>query len=115
LAQEKIAYLNSQGLEGRISVLLNRVTRHSLGKSQVEDLLGLKVLQSFSNDYTAVTAATTKATLLQPTSVIGKQCAEFAASLLENHSQKQDAQTGRKFLEYFSVHRKSEHLRHRAS
>ena len=102
LAREKIIYLKQQGLEGRISVLLNRVTRQAVvDQSQVEELLGVPVLKSFSNDYTTVAAAAASGKFLNPKSVLAKQCAEFAVSLEEKHDGK--ARSRHKFLEFFSV------------
>ncbi len=52
LAKEKLAFLKSVDLHGRVSVLLNRVHRKAvLGAEKVQDLLGVPVFRSFSNDY----------------------------------------------------------------
>ena len=110
LAREKIAYLKAQGLDGRIAVLLNRMTKKTLlDKAQTESLLGVPVLKVFSNDYLAVGAATTSGKLLNPRSVIARQCAEFATSLVHKPAAG-PRRPGHKFLEFFSVQREPREL-----
>jgi pilus assembly protein CpaE len=78
LAREKMTFLRSMSMESKVSILLNRVSKRPLfSVEQVEELVGAKVLYSFSNDYYAVNRATTAAECLGPESVIGTQCADF--------------------------------------
>lgn len=113
LAREKLAFLRNLGLDNRIAVVLNRVSKKPLfTKDQVKDLLGLPVAATFSNDYLAVSRATTSGQLLDPDSSIGKQCEEFALGLagLKAGPRGSGPQSGggggdrrKKFLEYFAV------------
>jgi pilus assembly protein CpaE len=102
LAKEKLAYLKSVDLLGRVSVLLNRVHRKAtLGVPEVEELLGVPVLRSFGNDYAAVSNAISEARPVDPGSAIGKQFEEFAQSLIKQPSLVHDKK--HKFLEMFRV------------
>jgi pilus assembly protein CpaE len=102
LAKEKLAYLRSIDLHERVSVLLNRVNRKDpLGMDKVQQLLGVPVLRSFSNDYAVVNDAISSAHLVDPASSIGKQFEEFARSLVEQHPSPRTSKT--KFLELFRV------------
>ncbi|MEI9813457.1 MAG: AAA family ATPase [Acidobacteriota bacterium] len=104
LAREKMGFLKTLGLDTRVSLLLNRVSKKPLFTAQqVEELVGAKVVYSFSNDYFAVSRATTGGQCLEPESVIGKQCAEFAATLMERRPPAASPDRRKKFLEYFNV------------
>jgi pilus assembly protein CpaE len=104
LAREKMGFLKTLGLDSKVSVLLNRVQKKSpFTVAQVEELVGAKVVASFSNDYFAVSRATTAGSTLDPESVIGRQCAEFAASLGERRPPKAPKEKSKKFLQYFNV------------
>lgn len=109
LAREKMAFLHQLGLDSRVSVVLNRVSKKPLfSKEQVEDVVGAQVAAVFANDYLAVSRATTAGQLLDPESAIGKQCEEFAAGLVERRGKRGAPAAGsgerkKKFLEYFAV------------
>ncbi len=104
LAREKMGFLKTVGLHQRVSVLLNRVSKKPLfTPQQVEELVGAKVEYSFSNDYFAVSRATTGGQCLDPESVIGKQCTEFAMTLLEKRPPAAVPEKRKKFLEFFNV------------
>ncbi|MEO5926495.1 MAG: hypothetical protein ABIR70_21935 [Bryobacteraceae bacterium] len=104
LAREKMGFLKTLGLDTKVSLLLNRVQKKPLFTvSQVEELVGAKVAYSFSNDYFAVSRATTAGQVLDPTSVIGMQCSAFAATLAGTKAPKASAEKPKKFLEYFNV------------
>ncbi|MEP6961858.1 MAG: hypothetical protein ABI995_07265 [Acidobacteriota bacterium] len=103
LAKEKLAFLETLGLHTKVSLLLNRVQKRSLFTTdQVAELVGLKVAATFSNDYLAVSRATTAGELLDANSVICKQCTQFAESLT-NHKPEVHEKHRKKFLEFFSV------------
>jgi Flp pilus assembly CpaE family ATPase len=103
LAREKMAFLRNLDLDGRVSVILNRVNKKPLfTKDQVEDVLGLPVLQIFGNDYHAVNRAMADGKIIDPNSDLGKQFAAFARQLLEK-KQVAPKEQKRKFLEFFSV------------
>jgi Flp pilus assembly CpaE family ATPase len=103
LAREKMGFLKSLGLDTKVGILLNRVQKKAIfTPQQVEELVGAQVLFSFTNDYFAVNRATTAGKCLDADSVIGKQCAEFAATL-EDRKPAPAPAPRRRFLEYFSV------------
>ena len=104
LAREKVGFLRNLDMDGRISVILNRVQKKPLfSKEQVEDVLGLPVLETFGNDYHAVNRSVADGKLLDPQSELGKQFDKFARHLLDKKHEAPKAQTKRKFLEFFSV------------
>lgn len=101
LAREKLAFLRGLDLESRVLVVLNRVHKKPLfTKSQVEELLGLPVAQTFANDYNAVNKAMTEGKWLDPDSDMGRQFDAFALSLIER---KNTAKEPRRFLEFLSA------------
>jgi pilus assembly protein CpaE len=104
LAREKMTFLKSLGLDSRVFLLLNRVPKRSMFTvDQVEELVGVKVAYSFSNDYYAVNRATTQAECLAPDSVIGAQCADFVRNLGDLRAHEKAAGGRRKFLEFFTT------------
>ena len=104
LAREKMTFLKSMALDGKVFLLLNRVPKRSMFTvDQVEELVGAKVAYSFSNDYFAVNRATTQAECLAPDSVIGAQCADFVRNLHDLRARPQVMEKGKKFLEYFTL------------
>jgi pilus assembly protein CpaE len=105
LAREKLAYLKSLELDQRVCLILNRCHKRPLfSKEQVENLLGLPVLHSFSNDYHLVNRAAAAAKWLDPTSDLGKQFSQFAKSLLEPSPVPPAPEPKKgKFLEFFSI------------
>src|SRR5262249_46696369 len=67
LAREKLAFLRNLDLDGRISVVLNRVHKKPLfTKDQVEDVVGVPVVESFSNDYNTVNKAMAEGRVIEP-------------------------------------------------
>jgi pilus assembly protein CpaE len=101
LAREKLHFLRSFDLESRVVVVLNRCHKKPLfSKEQVEELLGLPVVQSFPNDYHGVNKAMTAGRWIDPESEMGQQFAAFAQSLIEK---KPVAKEPKKFLEFLSV------------
>jgi Flp pilus assembly CpaE family ATPase len=104
LAREKMGFLKTVGLDQRVSILLNRVSKKPLfTPQQVEELVGAKVMYSFSNDYFAVSRATTGGQCLDPESVIGRQCTEFAGMVMERRPPTPTPEKRKKFLEFFNV------------
>ena len=104
LAREKMGFLKTLGIDTKVSLLLNRVPKKPpFTVAQVEELVGVKVAASFSNDYFAVSRATTAGQALDPQSVIGQQCSAFADSLSERRPIGAIENRGKKFLEFFNV------------
>ena len=102
LAKEKLAFLKSVDLQERVTVLLNRVDRKNvLGADKVEELLGIPVFRSFSNDYPGINKATELGRSVEPSSPMGKQFDLFADALIE---QRTPARADKhKFLQLFRV------------
>jgi pilus assembly protein CpaE len=103
LTREKLAFLKSMNLETRVSVILNRVTKRPvLTQQQVEEVLGLSVAHTFSNDYHAVNQATSAGDFVDAASHLGQEYKAFAHHLLQQPVKKA-AEGKRRFLEFFSV------------
>ncbi len=101
LAREKLNFLRGFDLESRVVVVLNRCHKKPLfNKTQVEELLGLPVVQSFANDYVGVNKAMTAGKWMDPESEMGQHFTEFAQSLIEK---KTVAKEPKKFLEFLSA------------
>jgi pilus assembly protein CpaE len=103
LAREKLQFLRKIELDGRVSILLNRVPKKPLlTKDQVEDILGVPVATVFPNDYHGANHALAKATVVSLTSELGKAFAQFAVTLVEEkHPDRVNGK--RKFLEFFTT------------
>ena len=101
LAREKLHFLRGFDLESRVSVVLNRCHKKPLfTKAQVEELLGLPVVQTFPNDYVGVNKAMTAGKWMEPDTEMGQMFAEFARSLIEK---KAVVKEPKKFLEFLST------------
>jgi pilus assembly protein CpaE len=101
LAREKFQFLKRIDLGGRVSILLNRVTKKPLfTTSQVEDILGAPVATVFPNDYNGVNSALTKGTVVAVSSELGRALTQFADGLVD---EKDRVPGKRKFLEYFTA------------
>jgi pilus assembly protein CpaE len=103
LTREKIAFLKTLDLDGKVAVILNRIPKDMvLSHKQVEDVLGVPVLRTFSNDYHAVTQATASAQFVDPKSKLGRQYNDFAYELLER-APAPTMERKRKLMDLFSV------------
>jgi pilus assembly protein CpaE len=101
LAREKLHFLRGFDLESRVVVVLNRCHKKPLfNKAQVEELLGLPVIQEFPNDYVGVNKAMTAGKWMEPDTEMGQQFDEFAKSLIEK---KNIVKEPKKFLEFLSA------------
>jgi len=104
LAREKMAYLRAMDLDERVSIVLNRVSKRPLfTREQVEEILDMKVVRTFGNDYLAVNRAITAGKCLDASSELGKQCSSFGDQLLEPVKRPALDQKKGKFLEFFTV------------
>ena len=101
LAREKLHFLRGFDLESRVSVVLNRCHKKPLfSKAQVEELLGLPVVQAFPNDYVGVNKAMTAGKWMEPDTEMGTMFADFAKSLIEKKAVLKEP---KKFLEFLSA------------
>jgi pilus assembly protein CpaE len=93
LAREKMKFLRSQDLHGRVRVLLNRAQRRSmLPISEVEKLLGVPVFQTFPNDYAGVHRALSAGKSVNADSELGRGFRALAESISKS-SQPAQAKT----------------------
>lgn len=102
LAREKLAFFKSLDLADRVSVLLNRSHKRSLvSASQIEDLLGVQVLTSLSNDYHGVHRALQAGRAVDQSSELGRQFNQLANMILEKNTGEPEMK--RKLIEYFNL------------
>ncbi len=102
LAREKLAFFKSLDLSERVSVLLNRSHKRSLvSATQIEDLLGVQVLTSLSNDYHGVHRALQAGRAVDQSSELGRQFNQLANLILEKNTGEPEMK--RKLIEYFSL------------
>ncbi len=103
LAREKMHFLRNFDLDSRVSIILNRCQKKAtFTKEQVEEILGIPVIQTFPNDYHGVNRAVTAGSVVDVNSDLGKSFAAFGQDLLERRVM--GAHDGKKrFLEFFAV------------
>lgn len=103
LAREKIHFLREVDLESRVVIALTRVTKKPVfGKEQVQDVLGVPVIETIPNDYAGVNDAMAQGRAVSFDSELGKQYVRCADRLIERQSAaKEDAKQKKKFLEHF--------------
>jgi pilus assembly protein CpaE len=103
LAREKFNYLRNLDLGDRVKVLLNRSHKKALITSgQVEDLLGVPVMMSFTNDYQGVHRALQSGRAVEPATDLGKQFTDLAARILQKKVA-HEGDTRKRLAEYFSL------------
>jgi pilus assembly protein CpaE len=91
LAREKLNYLRSQDLTGKVSILLNRAQkRHQISMEEMENLFGLPVHMAFPNDYTGVHRALTAGKPVDTSSELGRKYRELAQSMLPSPKQAEE-------------------------
>ncbi len=104
LAREKFAFLRTLRLEGRISVIINRVSKRPvITPQQIEQILGLPVLMSLPNDYQGVARAVTAGRSVDPKSELGEHFSRLAAALLQKKPREAKPEQRKRFIEFFSV------------
>jgi pilus assembly protein CpaE len=82
LAREKLAFLRSQDLDGRVSILLNRSqNRGQISLDEMEKLFGMPVLMTFPNDYSGVHKALTEGKQVAASSALGDRFRELAETM----------------------------------
>jgi pilus assembly protein CpaE len=83
LCREKLAFLRSQDLAGRVNILLNRSQkRGQISLDEMEKLFGMPVHMTFPNDYAGVHAALTAGKGVNPTSPLGSRYRELAETMI---------------------------------
>ena len=102
LAREKMVYLRSLDLEGRIGIVLNRVSKKPLfTREQVAEIVGAPVVDIVPNDYECVNNATHNGSFVDEKSGLGKQYAQIAGKLIQAQGPHPNGK--RKFLQHFAI------------
>jgi|SRR5579859_1778213 len=105
LAREKLRFLRSLDLGGRVNILLNRAQRHTLiPLAEVEKLLELPVYMTFPNDYVGVHKALTAGKNVNPASELGIGFRALAESIRSGSRSPQPVKPG--FMELLRSHKK---------
>lgn len=103
LAREKLNYLQRMDLGGKVCLLLNRHTKKGLiTASEVEQIVGAPVMQTFPNDYSRVARAIAEGKPVEESSELGKACAELAGRMVEKPRVVTE-NNRRRFVEYFNI------------
>jgi len=103
LAREKYQYLQTLDLGDRVSILLNRChKRPVISAAQIENLLGLPIHMTFTNDYQGVTHALAEGRPIDFASELGRQCSALAQSML-NQKVSATGEPKKRFIEFFSI------------
>jgi pilus assembly protein CpaE len=83
LAREKLAFLRSQDLDGRVRIILNRSQkRGQISNEEIEKLFGMPVYATFPNDYAGVHKALTNGTQVDSDSLLGSRFRELAEGMI---------------------------------
>jgi pilus assembly protein CpaE len=83
LAREKLVFLRSHDLDGRVRILLNRSQKKvQITLEEMEKLFGMPVHMSFPNDYSGVHKALTEGKDVSASSPLGARYQELAESML---------------------------------
>lgn len=102
LAAQKLRYLQSLDLGGRVQVILNRTEKSSvLSETEMHRMLGAPVQLTIPNDYARVHKAMMAGQMVEGSSKLGKRFEELGRSLLEAPEVPQ--RRNPRFLEFFAV------------
>jgi len=83
LCREKLAFLRSQDLAGRVRILLNRSQkRGQISLDEMEKLFGMPIHMTFPNDYAGVHAALTAGKHVNSSSPLGSRYRELAETMV---------------------------------
>lgn len=108
LAREKILFLRVLDLEKRILPVLNRVSRKAVfSTGQIEEILGVPVFATFSNDWKGLSSRAAGADTLRLLPPLSQEFREFAAALLQGPKPR-SRPPAPKFLEHFFLPRTSQ-------
>ena len=95
LCREKLAFLRSQDLAGRVRILLNRSQkRGQISLDEMEKLFGMPIHMTFPNDYAGVHAALTAGKNVNSSSPLGSRYRELAESMLGKKAEAPDRKRG---------------------
>ena len=83
LAREKVNYLRTQELHGKVSILLNRAQkRHQITIEEMEKIFGLPIHMTLPNDYVGVHKALTAGKPVHPASPLGAKFRQLAETMV---------------------------------
>lgn len=104
LTREKLAMLRRLDLDDRVQVIVNRCTKRSAPViKEMEDLVGRPPVAVFGNAYEEIQQAVYSGAAVNPRSELGRNFAEFAASMLKKPDPAGESAPKHRFLEFFSV------------
>ena len=104
LAREKFQYLKHLDLGSRVGVLLTRYQKRALmTPEQIQEILGLPIQITFTNDYQGVHRAMTVGRWMDSSSEFYKQCATLAQSMVGDRNIHAVAEPKKRFLEFFAI------------
>ncbi|HBY63308.1 MAG TPA: hypothetical protein DEH78_26090 [Solibacterales bacterium] len=102
LARERLTFLKTVQLDGRVEVVYNRVNKRSgLTVAEVQELVGAPVTSVLTNDYQGVHRALSAGRFVDPAAELGKQITAMSLQMLERKAPASDGR--KKFIEYFSL------------
>ena len=103
MGREKLDFLRTLDLEGRIGLVLNRVQKKPMYTvAQVEEILEMPVTKVIPNHYLAISKAIEAGSWVPPQSELGAQFDQFADVLLERKSP-EPLPDRKKLREFFSL------------
>jgi pilus assembly protein CpaE len=95
LAREKLAFLRSQDLADRVSILLNRSQKKGqISLEEMEKLFGMPVFMTFPNDYSGVHKALTAGKQVDTSSPLGSRLGELAQTMAGKKASPKAARRG---------------------
>jgi pilus assembly protein CpaE len=95
LAREKLAFLRSQDLADKVSILLNRSQKKGqISLEEMEKLFGMPVFMTFPNDYSGVHHALTVGKQVDPSSPLGSRIRELAEAMAGKKASPKAAKRG---------------------
>lgn len=105
LARERFHYLKSVELSDRVNLLVNRGQKRStISNEQIEDLLGIRVLATFPNDYQGVSRALTLGKAVDAGSELGQQFHQLALAAVDRDpSEGPNKGSAKRFSDYFNL------------
>jgi pilus assembly protein CpaE len=103
LARQRLELLGDLDLLDRVSVLLNRSSRHNaISLEQVQDLLGLPVFETFPNSYLELHQALVDGAPISPASDFGKRNAQVARRIIAPQGAEAEEKQKKGFFENLS-------------
>ena len=107
LAREKLAFLHSLELDGRVSILLNRAhKRHTISLAEMEKLFGVPIYLTLPNDYLGVHEGLTSGKNVNPKSELGRKFNQLARSMMGEAISEPGAEKKHAVLDFLGFRKK---------